>query len=304
MSADKAPAEKLPLAARKNVRDGWEAKKPELEAKLLAHLGVPWTFEVNPLIIYPYAEKDSYGHNSLGDCINAYFEAFEWTLRDFISKHGDTGKDELNTVCSAHIATLIPSTKFNYCGTDVEDGKLRLLFHPNYLGTNINDVAYKLAETLSEAPQPAGAPTLSYAARHSIKTNYDSKIEELSKEIRDILKNPEFKFEPGFNELGEKLKGGKDVRDDWETNLGLFALKYFESLLDTLKSEKFGEDELLREGLEEGVPKGVVKIRIVDKLGRSYNETVLEDGALVIQTTPEYWGTNIHYACDKLVDIL
>ena len=91
MSADKAPVEKLPLAVRKNgtapisfcivtiiyicatlVRDGWENKKPDFEAQLLTLLGTAWNFDINPLAIYPYAEPDSYGHNSLGDCIAEY----------------------------------------------------------------------------------------------------------------------------------------------------------------------------------------------------------------------------------------
>lgn len=87
MSANKAAAEKLPLATRKNgdilfsqlelwtyiytVRDSWDNKKPELESQLADLLGVPWTFDINPLIIWPYAEEGSYGHNSLGDCIYA-----------------------------------------------------------------------------------------------------------------------------------------------------------------------------------------------------------------------------------------
>jgi hypothetical protein len=57
------------VADCKQVRDGWEAKKGDLEAQMLTLLGVPWKFEVNPNAIYPYAEENSYGHNSLGDCI-------------------------------------------------------------------------------------------------------------------------------------------------------------------------------------------------------------------------------------------
>ncbi|PVH78322.1 hypothetical protein DL98DRAFT_550165 [Cadophora sp. DSE1049] len=305
MSADKVPAEKLPLAVRKNVRDGWEGKKADLEAKLLEQLGVAWTFDANPLAIYPYAEEGSYGHHSLGDCIFAYFDGFIYGLNYFLQYHGDAGKDELNTVCQTHTITLLPSTKFNYCGTEVADGQLRLLFHPNNLGTNISNVAEKLAETLSTAPQPSGAPPLSYAARHSIKSDYEPKIAAVLETARKSLQNPKLEFQPDFDALGEKLKGGKDVRDDWETNLGGFALSYFESFVSVLEREKFAEDDLLREGFEEGVEKGVVRLRLVDKLTNGgYNEIVLDDGAVVIQTTPNNWGTNIYNAAEKLVDIL
>jgi len=54
-----------------SVRDGFEAKKEAHSSKLEKLLGVPWTFEIDPLAIFPYAEEGSYGNTSLGDCINA-----------------------------------------------------------------------------------------------------------------------------------------------------------------------------------------------------------------------------------------
>lgn len=216
----------------------------------------------------------------------SYFDGFIYNLKYFLGQHGDGGKEELNTVCPTHILALSPSTKFSYCGCEIKDGKMGLLFHPNNLGTNISYMGQNLAETLSTAPQPDGGPSLSYAARHSIKTDYDTKIGAMLEKAQKILQNPNLKFEPEFEEQGKMLKGGKDVRDDWETNLGSFAVKYYESFLDVLASEKFESDEMLREGLEEGMPKGVVKLRIVEKLGTDqtgYNEVVLDDGTLVIQ---------------------
>jgi hypothetical protein len=217
----------------------------------------------------------------------SYFDGFIYTLKNsFLEYHGDTGKEELNTVCPTHTVTLIPSTKFSYCGCDVADGQLRLLFHPNKLATNINDVAQKLADALSTAPQPEGAPSLSYAARHSIKTDYTSQIIPVLTKAQTLLQNPKLEFQPGFDDLGKKLKSGKDVRDDWEANLGSFALQYYEGFVDVLEREKFGEDEMLREGLEEGVPKGVVKLKLVDVLkSGGYNEIVLDEGALSIQVS-------------------
>lgn len=101
------------------------------------------------------------------------------------------------------------------------------------------------------------------------------------------------------------LKGNKDVRDDWERNLGSFAKGYYESFVDVLAREKFGEDDLLREGFEEAAEKGVVRLRIVEKLVKgSYNEILVEDGAVVMQTVPSYWGTNTYDTAAKLVDIL
>ena len=150
-----------------------------------------------------------------------------------------------------------------------------------------------LDKALSEAPQPAGASPLSYAARHSIKTDYDTKIDAMTENVRKVLQNDSFKLEPDFEALGAGLKGGKDVRDDWETNLGSFAKSYFESFMDVIVREKFADDELLREGFAEIVTAGIVKLRVVEKLtgatgGNSYNESVVEDGVLIIQVCDLY----------------
>jgi hypothetical protein len=206
-------------------------------------------------------------------------------LKRFLDNQGDEGKAELNTVCPAHTITLVPSTAFSYSGVDIESGRLRILFHPNCLGSNITHAGEALADAVSKAPQPEGAPSLSFKARASIKADYDSQIVEILEKCQKLLENPKLKFEPGFEDLGKGLKDGKDVRDDWETNLGAFARGYYESFKDVLEREKFGEDEMLREGFQEGIPAGIVKLRVVEKLNSGYNETVLEDGALIIQVS-------------------
>lgn len=65
------PVEKLPLALRKSVRDDWDAKKADVEARITEILGVPWTIEVNPNQIYAYA-KSGYAKENLGACIHEY----------------------------------------------------------------------------------------------------------------------------------------------------------------------------------------------------------------------------------------
>jgi hypothetical protein len=163
------------------------------------------------------------------------------------------------------------------------------MFHPNNLGSNIDNVAQEIGKALSTAPQPEGAPSLSFIARHSIKADYDEPIIKLLEKARKALHNPKFEFDPGFNELGVMLKNGKDVRDDWESNLGSFAVSYIESFVDKLERENFEQDDLLREGFKESVPKGVLKLRLAEKLSSGYNEILLDDGAIVIQVSACLW---------------
>lgn len=59
------------------VRDGWEAKKGELESQMETLLGgVKWTMTCNPLAIFPYGEPGDYGHDSLGNCIFAFVPSY------------------------------------------------------------------------------------------------------------------------------------------------------------------------------------------------------------------------------------
>jgi hypothetical protein len=214
--------------------------------------------------------------------INSYIDGAIYQLKRYADSHGKAGTDELNTVCPTHTVSIIASTAFSYCGCTISDGKLNIAFNPNYLGTNVNDALYEVAKVISEAPQLEGAPKLSFAARHSIATDYEPAIGAVLEAARKALQNPKLEFDPDFEGLGAMLKGGKDVRDDWERNLGNFAVKYYESFTDTLQREKFGEDDMLREGFEEGVPKGVVKLRLVEKMS-GYNAILVEDGVCIMQ---------------------
>jgi hypothetical protein len=60
------------------------------------------------------------------------------------------------------------------------------------------------------------------------------------------------------------------------------------------------------EGFNELVTANEATFRVVDKLtgSSSYNQVLIEDGKLFIQTTPSNFGTNVSYACEKIVDIL
>ncbi len=242
---------------------------------------------ITPLVIASSRKSQAYFTKFPLTFQTRYFDAFVYSLKNsFLANHGDSGKEELNTICPKHTVTLVASPKFSYCGCDIQDGQLRLLFHPNNLGSNISHVGEKIAEALFDASQPEGASSLSYAARHSIETDYTTNIIPLLEKAQKLLQNPKLEFQPNFEALGAKLKSGKNVRDDWATNLGSFAFKYLESFVDVLEREKFHEDEMLREGFEEGVPKGVVQLKVVDTLKNGgYNEVVLDDGALIIQVS-------------------
>jgi hypothetical protein len=222
-------------------------------------------------------------HHNSNPLPQSYVSDAIYNIKRFVTEtHGEHGKAELNSVCTAHTMTLMAGTGFTYNGCRVEEGQLRLIFSPTYLGTNISQAAQELDKAITAAPQPAGAPSLSFAARHSIKEDYDPKIGDLLEKARKALENPKLEFQPDFNDIGKMMKGAKDIRDDWERNMGNFTYQYFESFVDRLAYEKFEEDDMLREGFAEGVPSNIVKFRIVAKMD-GYNAILLDDGAVVLQ---------------------
>ncbi|ORY19164.1 hypothetical protein BCR34DRAFT_552658 [Clohesyomyces aquaticus] len=305
-----SPAEKLPLAVRKSVRDGFESKRSEFEKELSNLLGVEWKIEINPNAIWVYAEEDSYGKNSLGDCIAGYISGALWCLKYFLndSGHGQEGKDEINKVCSKHILTMEMDQegKVRYCGCDVHDGSLRILFEEKCVGTNIDYALKELEDALNLATPDA---SLSYSARHSIKKEWDTHFSELKAKIAKQLGNDATVFNPNWEQVYAALKADprvKQDREDWEKKLGDFVHSYFEALASTLAYNKFESDDMLREGFEEVVTKNEIIFRIVKELtgGAYYNQTVVEDGVLYLQTVPESWAVNIDQVANKIIDVL
>jgi hypothetical protein len=198
------------------------------------------------------------------------------------------------------------TSKYTYCGPEIRDGVLTILFSWDRLGTNsydcLNDTY--LQKALNEAP-PApssdGAGGLSYAARTSIKKDWEPNSADLQKRIAELVGMPTLKLVPNFETnfaallAYSKTKAGKDMRDDWQTRIGDYFKQHFEGLEYVLKSQNFGDDDLLQEGFQEGVEKAEVQIRIVEKLETgqsSYNECKVADGVLYIQV------------CDLLVEVL
>ncbi|KAI0154635.1 hypothetical protein GGR57DRAFT_107107 [Xylariaceae sp. FL1272] len=311
MSAILPPVEKLPLATRKSVRDDWDAKKEDVEKKLSEMLETPWTISVNPNQVFAYAKSD-YPKQNLGNCIHEYFDSSTRRLQEYIDKYGDEGVKEVNTIVHAHVMTLDvdDGKRFSYSGADIQDGQIRLLFHPENLGSNISSALSMeyLLDALNKAKDPESRP-ISFAARLSIREGYDRKIKEVEDKIAELLGKPLNlvpNFESNFAVLKEESQKKKtDLRKDWESSFGQAIHDYFYGLSRQLEWQKFEDDELLQEGFFEIVEKAEVQFRIVEKLKeRSYNEVVIEDGVLYIQTIPSRWWSNSSDAAEGLVNML
>ncbi|KAF4125993.1 hypothetical protein GMORB2_1239 [Geosmithia morbida] len=309
------PAEKLPLSARRDVRDSFESKKEGLEKQLSEVCGEAWTIDISPNAIYPYAPEDSYVHNALGAALAGYVDGAIYELKRFREHNGDAGMQDLNTICHARTLTMAPdeAEKFLYNGVDVDSaGRLRMLFNPEKLGVNIGDCFNddKLSNALDATPLPEDSGSvLTHKAKISVENGFNSKVEDLRSSISDIVKNPDIKITVNFDETYQKLKTARDsgvsmAVDNFDENLGNLTAEYLASLAGSLKSKGFDKDEMLQEGFNEAISKGEIAFRVVDSIKGGSGECAIEDGVLFLQCTPEKWGSNISDIANDLIDLL
>ncbi|KAJ7226449.1 hypothetical protein C8J57DRAFT_1197570 [Mycena rebaudengoi] len=285
------PAAKLSLAVRKNVRDEYENKKADFDKELSELLGVPWTFDFNPLAIYPYAESQRFAKDQPGTTLRDYMRGAITGLKWVVEVYGEGGKKELNDIVAEHTIQLevgdpdqiIRNTDL---GAVVVDGTLRILFAADSFGSN----AYSSLGELALFPALNAAPSeqpLSFLARLGISKNYNEMAEEAQKKFAGMLKRSDITFEPNFEELFGKLleeskRAGNNVAaiPRWELQFGRHVGSYFAAMAYQLEVLGFGTDEMLREGFNEGVPSGIVKVRLVDTLKRHKASSICADVGL------------------------
>ncbi|KAG5995909.1 hypothetical protein E4U54_002709 [Claviceps lovelessii] len=310
------PVQKLPLAVRKDVRDNWEAKKPDWEKKISHILRTPWTIDIDVHQIYAYA-TDGWAKECTGSMLNAYLESAEMQLKSFIAKHGDDARTEINALAHAHQLTMQLDTDnlVSCCGSQVipTTGQLAILVQQAKLGTNVDDALGEgsLARALSGAPAVPSLP-MSYLARKAIREDYSRDggyaVAAVQKSMEEQL-GRSVVLEPAFEENFEKLRAAEargEAVSGWEGNLGGFVLRYFEGLARWMDENKVAADDMVREAVNEGLDSGTVAFRIVDELSDASLscEAVLEGGVLCLQTVPGRFGTNMEQVADKLMERL
>ena len=229
--------------------------------------------------------------------------------------YGNEGRAELNTLASNHTIGMESTSnpKISYTGCAISSGVLRILFAKDALGYNVADSLLNLTDAISEARTPEYDTALNFHARSSIRLDYEPGISAVKGRFERLLSLPVFEIEPNFERNYAALlsydrsndKSGYLLRDDWQKSLGEVTLEYFASFVKVMEEKGFGDDELLREGFTEAVERNQIALRVVDALIQGhYNEPVLENGVLYIQTKAEFWATNVVDPGYELINVL
>ena len=255
-------------------------------------------------------------HKLIKHLIDRYIASTLENLRRYVKDYGDDGKAELNKVAYAHTILIAPTTdpKVNYSGCDIVDGSLRNVFAQSCLGTNVLDATSDIAGAVNVAGAMDDASALDFIARSNIRLIWDAKADELQSQFSELLGCPVFSLTPNFErnaiilqKFDKRHKKAADpgLREDWLSRIGEWTLGYFEGVKDTLVYKGFDTDTMLQEGFRDSVEKNEIELRVVEKLVKgSYNEVIIENGVLVIQTLPETWTANIGDAAEDILMVL
>ena len=205
--------------------------------------------------------------------------------------------------------------KISYSGCEISGGMLRLVFSGKYLGSNLSTVCAELATAVNNAgvsTNAGGGAALDFDAKSSIKKDYEPEIANVKAKIQSILGLPMLELHPNFERnfaaIAAYTASGKQATTyprEWKKRIGGNTLMYFQGLISSLEGQGFAKDDMLQEGYQETADKNEIGLRIVDKLQKgTYNECVFENGVMYIQTTPQYWTTNIRDAGNRIMDLL
>ncbi|KAJ7091435.1 hypothetical protein B0H15DRAFT_778055 [Mycena belliarum] len=214
---------KLPLAVRKDIRDNFDAKKEDFQARIKALVGTDFTININAAEVWAYADE---GNTSAGTCFSGYVEGFISALQAFMTKFEDNGKTFFNeavTQSELTIAVNLLGDKGDTINSEVKDGVYRILFRHDRLGYNCNWLDSTMLPAIEAAPREG----FSLSAKNSIENDYETEIDEIRDEINKLV-GTEINLDPNFQEVYKALSQLKD--NDWQARIGTTVLNYWKGL--------------------------------------------------------------------------
>ncbi|KAF3189921.1 hypothetical protein TWF106_007099 [Orbilia oligospora] len=312
-------AAKLPLIARKNIRDEYEAKKGGLLERIKEYTGEDYEFIVDfQEKIYPNIDTaQSYQVESPGSIA---FSAYEG-LADRLKTVTDEGEDQLvkdffnEVVSSRKIDILIEPMESGYTACRVRDGVLELVFKTDNYGTNSWYLTEKLINNLDEAYAETNKGELPLEARKGWQDDFVAKKDQLEADIAEellgtkvtLVADPVAIWRTAVEEYDKLKKRDKDQIDleSIRRNMGSAVFSYFDGFRYQI-NYKFKQDDLMVETFLETAPSKEVRFELVPELspGNSYHEALFTDDAFVMRTTPKNWYTNSSYVCEKIDTLL
>jgi len=309
------PIDKLPLVARKDIRDSWEANVEEFTQAIVGLLKEQYQLEVNFNQLYAHAAAAdaSWAKTNPGASAKAYFEGFI----DYLKKFTEEGEyteavDAFNDLITTRKIILECDNSFTYCGCSVKSGAFEINYHQQNIGTNGSYACEGLAQAFDDGLRVKDQYALPLIARRSVRDECEGdNREKLLEKFKDEL-GTQIKLTTDYAAIwkalvdGTKTKDGKDIDlKNCARNFGSYIHSYLDGVHFQMEYQ-FKKDDMVVEAFNDAVNEIVIEVVQETKKGlkNTYHEYEIKDEKLILRTIPRYWGTNSSYVCEKLIDAL
>ncbi|KAG9285691.1 hypothetical protein G9A89_002258 [Geosiphon pyriformis] len=289
----------LSLASRKNIRDEFTNKAPELKKILKEVTGHDYEFSVDFTSIYNDSvkaneEQTQYFASNLGSIAFRYFESLIGNIKRIAQKDDLVRGDFVKLTENREIVLVHDLDLEEYNSVEVTDGTIYIKTRPSSFGTNV-DAGYYLINQLKDT-----AEVLPVQTKKSIRDDWELKIPALKKVIKESL-GESYEFVVNFDEIYLMAIKGDDSRESYFTsNLGSLTFDYFSALTENIKRHA-AKDELVRNEILKLTDTRKIHLVIETDL-EDYNEVVVVDGGIYIKVRQNSFGNNSNYTGYYLIN--
>lgn len=291
--------EVLPVKTKKNIRDEWESKLPNLKKTVKLAVGENYEFVVNfeelysEVISVPDNESSIDWYTSrLGETVYSYFDSLVNYIKNYAQKDDLVRSEFLNTTSTRKFYFVIDDEIEDYNMLEVKDGKAFIKVKRTTLGTNISSIGYNLIDVIKDPKS-----TLPLKTKKDIRDEWDTKVPQLKKRLKKAL-NEDYEFEVNFEDI---FIVAVKANESTDSRLGSMAYQYFDSLVGYVERYTKSDDLVRREFIE--LTHAKTFCLVTDDEVEDYNQIEVNGGKLYIKVPPKYLGTNAYPGYD-LIDKL
>ncbi|CAG8582170.1 321_t:CDS:1 [Paraglomus occultum] len=292
----------LSLATRKNIRDEFQNKIPELQKTLNKLTGSDYEFHVDFATLHDESARANSAQaqwykSSMGQIAYQYFESLVGNIKR-VAENDDLVRSDFIKVTSKREIHLVNDSEISGDNDlEIVDGVIYIKVRPGHLGYNAS-VGYYILNYVK-----ADDEVLPLRTKINIRDGWELKVPGVKKTLKKVL-GEDYDFVVNFDEIyTQAIKERPDYLDWFSSSLGDIVYGYFDSLKGYI--ERYAEkDELVRNELLKLTT--TRKIHLVYDSDLETNELLeVKDDAFWIKTRPKDFGSSTsigYYLVDRVKD--
>jgi len=307
-----APALPKPsLLARKDIRDEFDAHLPDLTQTINNLLKETYVVEINFPQLFAHCVAVDSGQNYVGSTAKSYLDGFIDNLKKYTGEgEFDEAIQTFNSLVTERKITIAADNKFSYEGCSIKNGVFEINYNSKAYGSNNSYACSYMGKEIDRALFAKSPYALPLLLKKGIRDDWTAQKETVTQGIQEELLGAEVKLMADVEGIWKLMVDAKNSKQDVDLesiapNFGSYLFQYFDGFRYQVEYQ-FKKDDLMVEGFTDAVPTGEIWVEVVpkDEMKSGYNECKIENGKVILRTTPLYWGTNSSYVAQNLSSLL